>query len=48
MTVLTIENAILVFVMSLNVQMIVLKGGNVFRENAILQNAPMPGIVHIK
>ena len=42
------ENAILVFVMSFHVQMIVLKDGNVFRENAILQNAPMPGIVHIK
>ena len=38
MTVQTMENAIMVFVMSFHVQ-IVLKGGNVFRENAILQDA---------
>ena len=47
MTVLKMENAILVFVIRFHVQ-IVLKGGNVFRENAILRNASMPGIVHIK
>ena len=40
MTVQTMENAIMVFVMSLNAQ-IVLKGGNVFRENASLRDAPI-------
>ena len=50
MTVPTLEIVILVFVMRLHAPqtLIVMKSGNVFKANAILQNAPMPGNVHIK